>query len=243
MGTNALASLLAKAPVSSVEQVMALMRGLDTALPDNDGVKWFNHLYLRVTEAVARELAAGPAYHDPAFIARLDVVFANLYFQAIVSAQQGNSQAPPAWRPLFESRGERRARIQHALAGMNAHINRDLPLALVQTWRERGGPHDADPRREDFDRVNGLLQRVENEIKSEYAIGLVGLADVAAGSLDDVVAMWSVARARDAAWTSGEVLWTLAPTPKLADRYFARLDQLTGFAGRGLVAPLVTARL
>ncbi|MEQ1731989.1 MAG: DUF5995 family protein, partial [Vicinamibacterales bacterium] len=99
-----------------------------------------------------------------------------------------------------------------------------------------GGPHDNDPRRADFDRVNGLLQRVENEIKAEYAIGLVGLADVAAGSLDDVVAMWSVARARDAAWTNAEVLWTLAPTPTLSDRYFARLDQLT-------VAPLVTARL
>ena len=237
-----LAALLARTPLSTVEAVVSLMRDLDATLPDSDGLKWFNRLYLRVTEAVARQLAAGPAYNDPPFIARLDVLFANLYFQAIVAAEQGNN-CPPAWRPLFESRGERRARIQHALAGMNAHINRDLPLALVQAWHERGEPREHDPRRVDFDRINGLLQLVENEIKVEYAVGLVGLADVAAGNLDDVVAMWSVARARDAAWTNAEVLWTLAPTPKLSDRYFARLDQLTGFAGRGLVAPLITARV
>src|SRR6188768_4314775 len=139
-----LAPLLARTPLSSVEAVMSLMHDIDSALPDDDGLKWFNRLYLRVTEAVARQLAAGPPFKDPAFIARLDVLFANLYFKAVVAAEKGNSLAPPAWRPLFESRGERRARIQHALAGMNAHINRDLPLALVQSWHERGGPSEND---------------------------------------------------------------------------------------------------
>ena len=156
------------------------------------------------------ELRGGPAYQDRAFIERLDVTFANLYFEGVTASLQGGNLAPPAWRPLFESRGERRARIQHALAGMNAHINRDLPLALVQTFQEVGGtPADAGPRRADFDRVNDLLQRVETQVKAEFAIGLVGLADVAAGTLDDVLAMWRVGRARDAAWTNAEVLWAL----------------------------------
>jgi hypothetical protein len=40
---------------------------------------------------------------------------------------------------------------------------------------------------------------------------------------------------RDAAWTNAEVLWALRQMPALRDAFFARLDGLTGFAGRGLL--------
>jgi len=37
--------------------------------------------------------------------------------------------------------------LQFALAGMNAHINRDLPAAIVATYGELGGvPSEVDPR-------------------------------------------------------------------------------------------------
>ena len=60
--------------------------------------------------------------------------FAWLYFDAIAAADP-----PSAWRPLFAS-AERRGilPLQFAFAGMNAHINRDLPVALVETWGELG---------------------------------------------------------------------------------------------------------
>ncbi len=35
-----------------IDDVITVMRALDAALPDDDRLKWFNRLYLRVTERV-----------------------------------------------------------------------------------------------------------------------------------------------------------------------------------------------
>jgi hypothetical protein len=60
-------------------------------------------------------------------MSQLDVTFAGLYFDAVEAA--GDPAAVPlAWRPLIEERGQPAIEpIQFALAGMNAHINHDLP--------------------------------------------------------------------------------------------------------------------
>jgi hypothetical protein len=41
-------------------------------------VKWFNCLYLRVTVSVNAAADTATVFQDPAFLRRLDVVFANL---------------------------------------------------------------------------------------------------------------------------------------------------------------------
>ena len=183
---------------------------------------------------------AGTVFHDPTFLAQLDVSFANLYFNAVAAGEKNIASAPAAWRPVFRERNSHGiARLQFALAGMNAHINRDLPEGLVQTFQRMGGaPMDADLRREDFESVNNILVRVEGEVKTEFSIGLIGHVDTLAGALDDVAAMWSVRAARAAAWTNSEVLWTLKVLPRLRDAFFNRLDSMTGFAARGMLIRL-----
>lgn len=234
----ALAPILALTPVRSVEEAVAVMTAIDERLPDSDGVKWFNHLYLRVTVSV-RAAIGGAQFNDPAFLTMLDVVFANLYFSALAQASAGVAMSPPAWRPLLEARHTRGiARIQFALAGMNAHINRDLPAGIVQSFLALGGDPITDERRErDFTSVNGILERVEEEVKTEFSVGIVGIVDQVGGSADDAIAMWKVAAARSAAWTNGQVLWGLREAPRLRDRFFGKLDSLVGMAGRGLLLP------
>jgi hypothetical protein len=92
----------------------------------------FHRMYLDVTSQVNSQLGQG-FYADPAFMTELDVTFANLYFGAAEMA--GNPAAVPlAWRPLVERRAAVGIEsIQFALAGMNAHINPDLPVAMVST--------------------------------------------------------------------------------------------------------------
>jgi len=229
--------ILARAPAHSIEDVLAIMTALDECLPDTDGLKWFNHLYLRVTVSV-RE-AVGTRFVDPVFLARLDVVFANLYFNALVAAATDMRTVPAAWRPLLQSRNARGiARIQFALAGMNAHINRDLPDGIVQTFAALGGNPLTDAVREnDFNSVNDVLERVEQEVKGAFAVGLVGEIDRLGGQADDAVAMWNVRAARSAAWTNAQVLWGLQDIPRLRDRFFAKLDGLVGMTGQGLLLP------
>jgi hypothetical protein len=223
---------------TTVADVVDIMTSLEGELAGSDGLWWFNHLYLRVTLAVSAAVTT-TTFRDPVFLERLDVLFANLYFDAVAAGDVNPRAAPSAWRPLFECRNRRGIlAIQFALAGMNAHINRDLPEGIVATYLAAGGaPAPSGARYDDFRTVNDLLEAVEAEIKVEFSTGVVALVDAAGGEVDDAVAMWKVRAAREAAWTNAEVLWALGTAPALRAMFFSRLDSFTGFAGRGLLLP------
>ena len=234
-----LQQVLNDAPVDSIDKAIAVMRAIDETLPDHDGVKWFNRLYLRVTVSVGGAVL-GAEFRDPAFLSKLDVVFANLYFSALTAGLSNIETAPSAWRPLLRARYTQGiARIQFALAGMNAHINRDLPDGIVQSFRALGGNPIVDRTREqDFERVNDLLERVEHQVKTEFSVGAIAVVDRLGGPVDDAVAMWNVRAARSAAWTNAQVLWGLDDVPRVRDRFFSKLDSLVGMTGRGLLLPI-----
>jgi hypothetical protein len=233
-----LIDILRPAPVSSIDDVLSIMTAIDRRLSDSDGLKWFNRLYLRVTQSV-RQAVDNTAFRDARFMSELDVVFANLYFAAVSAAEVDPLRAPSAWRPLLRARVSRRnSRLQFALAGMNAHINRDLPQGIANVFETLGGDLTTDQiRRADFDSINELLERVEGEVKNDFSRGVIGVIDNAAGTADDVAAMWNVRAARQAAWTNAQVLWALRGAPLLRDAFFDRLDRLTGLAGKGLLVP------
>ena len=58
-----LTDILRPAPVSSIDEVLSIMTAIDRLLPDSDGLKWFNRLYLRVTQSVRRAVGS-TAFHD-----------------------------------------------------------------------------------------------------------------------------------------------------------------------------------
>ena len=128
--------------------------------------------------------------------------------------------------------------LQFALAGMNAHINNDLVIALDRlAHSEEQYPTRESERYRDFRRVNDVLERVEAELRPVFSTGVINAIDVALGDLDTVLAMWKVSNARETAWTNGEVVWHLRVAPHLRRDYLSRLDRMVGFAGRGLLAP------
>jgi hypothetical protein len=217
-------------PSETIADVIARMRAIADSVAPRDGVACFTRLYLAVTEAVAE---AETSFASPEFLVRLDVRFAGLYFRAL-------DDPPPAWAPLLEARGRFGvAPIQFALAGMNAHINRDLPVALIETCDELGVELDRDgPERRDFLAVNDLLQATESRIKRDFLTGELAIADGLLGEVDDVIAIWNIERARDAAWTNAETLRVLRAAPDLADAFLLALDRMVGFAGRGLLRPV-----
>ncbi len=229
----------------SVAGVIARMEALLAPLAATDGVASFTRLYLAVTRAVERELADA-TFADPRFLRELDVVFAELFFEAVETYRRNARDAPRAWVPLFEARSTRGiAPLQFALAGMNAHINRDLPVALVTTWARTGiEPGVGSPQHEDFERVNGILSRVEQRIKREYLTGWLKALDHLLHRfhrLDSILAMWNVRAARGAAWVNGEALWALRRDAKLHEEYLGTLDRMVELSGRGLLIPADTS--
>jgi Family of unknown function (DUF5995) len=202
-----------------------------------DGVARFNHLYLEETVSVdAATRTAG--FEDSAFIAALDAHFAGLYFDALDASVAGGP-IPRCWAPLFAVRGDARiAPIQFALAGMNAHINHDLPVALVSTSEARAVELTRDSAQyRDYLKINDTIAATESRVKHEFLTGLMGVADEVLGRIDDVVAMWSITEARSAAWTNAEMLWALRDHPDLTTAFEDALDGTVGFASRGLLVP------
>ena len=146
---------------ASIADVIALMESIDAVLTTDDGLKWFNFLYLMTTREVQRRPPA-TGWLDPLWLSQLDVAFANSYFQALRSWHNDPNSAPRAWQVLFESRYKAGvARIQFALCGMNAHINHDLPFALVHTDEAAQlTPTLGSPQHRDFEYVNNILEQV-----------------------------------------------------------------------------------
>ncbi|HEX8106673.1 MAG TPA: DUF5995 family protein [Kofleriaceae bacterium] len=197
---------------------------------DGDGVRYFHQVYLNVSRAVLRRLDAG-GFEDPAFLVALDVEFAGLYFQAL----DAPATAPRAWRVMFDRRRDRIGPLRFALAGMNAHINRDLAVALDTTWTRLGGSLDRNsPRCRDFAAINDILAAEMATAKRELFSRFDRIADVALGRVDDLLEVWSITAARDNAWSHGVALHQLRPG-EAKDAAVEAFDRTASLIGRLLL--------
>lgn len=223
--------------LASVGDVIDRMREVSAGLPLGDGVRAFNEMYLVTTEHV-RTALDGARFADPAFMGRLDVVFAGLFLQALATDDWAPSRVPSAWRALIAARARPGiSQLQFAVAGMNAHINYDLPRALVLTAREFGGglPDDG-PRRADYLAINEVLSRTQPAVKHALLTGAFAAVDGALGEHDDRAEVWGIARAREFAWASGQTLWALRGTPVEAT-FTGSLDRIVGMSSKLLLTP------
>jgi len=220
---------------ASIPDVIAVMGQIDRLLPGSDGLKWFNKLYWMVTERIDGQPPVN-GWEDAAWLTRLDVVFAGFYFAAIASALEGNPDTPSSWEALFEARNRSGVdRIQYALAGMNAHINRDLALALLKTDAELNlTPSLQSPEHDDFETVNGLLAQVLPEALKFLAAGILGELAQDTGKIGRLLAIWDVGAARDLAWDFADHLRGLTGITR--DVALDAQDKLTGLTGRLLLA-------
>jgi hypothetical protein len=141
---------------------------------------------------------------------------------------------------LFNSRNQTAiARIQFALAGINAHINHDLPEAIVATCQatvttpDNGGAHYGD-----YTALNSTLDGLIESAKSTLNVRLPGGALPPVSHLADTIAAWNVSAARESAWQNAEHLWQLKALPLLAASFMDVLDGFTTVIGKALLVPV-----
>ncbi len=194
-------------PAATIDDVIARMGTISSALPPNDGVACFNQMYLAVTQGVNQEVNEG-SFGDPAFVSHLDVVFANMYFAAIDALSGPASAWPVAWQPLLADRSNPAIEpIQFALAGMNAHINHDLPIAVVTACSDLATAPDDGSHHVDYQRVDALLDASEASIRESFEPPDVRDVDDHVAAVANLVCNWSIASARDVAWDTAVALW------------------------------------
>jgi len=220
---------------TTVDGVLGRLREIQAELPARDGVAVFNGMYLTVTERIASTIAEA-TFRSPDAMTDLDVRFANLWLSAYDASAAGGP-VPTAWRPLFAARAAGRVPVQYALAGMNTHIEHDLPVAVVDTCRARGlVPDDL---HSDFEAVNGVLAQVESEIRRSFLDQVGREADDGMGRLAHLVSCWSIDQARDVAWVTAETLWALRDLGPLRDRYLDGLAHTVGMTTSALLIAML----
>lgn len=229
---------LSTGPVDSIAEAIERMEAIAAARPQADGVACFNRMYLTVTRQVGAHIGAG-FFVDAGFMDRLDVVFANFYLAAIHQWDSDPETVGRSWKVLI-SRCERTdlAPLQFAVAGMNAHINHDLPLALVATCRATGTVLDDGAHRDDYRKVNALLGQLSPAIRESFETGVIADLDRRCPGLENLVGNFSITAAREVAWDNAATLWHLGDKHILSDPFVDSLDRLVAFAGRGLLTPL-----
>ncbi len=225
------------APITSISAVIARMQAIGEGLPATDGFGCFNRMYLGVTRQVGGRLSEG-FFADPEFMTRLDVTFAGLYFAA-VDASADPAAVPMAWRPLAEQRGNTAIEpIQFALAGMNAHINHDLPLAVVETCVALATAPDAGTHLADYQKVDRLLDAAEQSVRRSFESAPEQAVDRRLRAVANLIAGWTINTARDLAWSNSLLLWAVRDDLVARQLLLDSLATSTALASRMLLAPV-----
>jgi len=239
------ASPLSGADAASVDEVIGRLEAIQTHLHvhtarrTRDGLACFNHLYTVITKTVRQWIAEG-RFADAEFLTALDVAFANRYFDALRAYEADVKTAPSSWKALIERRSDWKvSRMRFAVAGVNAHVNFDLPFALVDACTAIGRDLDAGTQRADYELINDIFALRMQGLRLSYESGFVRWVDEhLLGRVENVFDDFAVDKARDAAWAHAEVLWTIREDPGAMKTYECGLDSVVGLAGRGVLAHL-----
>lgn len=142
---------------SAIAAVAATMQErLDAMPPGRAAQRDFLGTYRRTTLAVGDAVDRG-VFEDPVWVDEWDVAFAGFYLSALDADLAGGSPPRP-WRLAFGAR-ELLPSLIHVLLGVNAHVNYDLPQALLAVIPDEGfaDPALLDLRRRDHERIDGIL--------------------------------------------------------------------------------------
>ena len=143
---------------------------------------------------------------------------------------------PLAWRPLAERRTQAGIEpIQFALAGMNAHINHDLPVAVVSACAALATAPEAGQHFADYQKVDQLLDAAEQSIRQSFESAAELAVDRHLRAVATLTCNWSINTARDLAWNNSLLLWALRDDPPARGLFLDSLATSTALASRMLL--------
>ena len=125
--------------------------------------------------------------------------------------------------------------IQFALAGMNAHINYDLPPAVVATCNQVSSPPLDGSHHTDYQKVDSLLDAAEQSVRESFEPADVQNVDRHVAAVLNLVGNWSITSARDVAWDTAVALWEIRDNRLATDLFTGALARTVAMASRCLL--------
>jgi hypothetical protein len=155
-----------------------------------------------VLEAIAQE-----EFQDSAWVREFLHRFADYYFVALEDYERDPASAPRVWQLAHSTAHDRRSLpIENLLLGVNAHINYDLVLTLVDQlspeWSALSDEARA-TRYADHCYINKVLARTIDSVQEqvlEPAMPGMGLIDKLLGPLDELLISRVITQWRETVW-------------------------------------------
>jgi hypothetical protein len=152
----------------------------------------FADCYLIMTRQVEDAVRTG-RFHDGVWVSRLLDRFAGYYFDAVDSYGGVITEpvCPAVWREALEACADPRCHpLQALMLGINAHINHDLALALVDVLDDWPTLDEAarQLRREDHEQVNTIIDATTDQVQRDVVGRWAPLAeelDLLLGPIDE----------------------------------------------------------
>jgi len=158
-------------------------------------------------------------FTDADWVAQLLRRFADYYFVALAAYDQDPAAAPPVWQLAHDAaRDPHTLALQKLLLGVNAHINYDLVLTLVELLQPEWAGLTAErcaARYKDYCRVNDVIGHTIDAVQDqviEPAMPLLDVLDKLMGRVDELLISRLITHWREAVWqNAARLLDTSAP--------------------------------
>jgi hypothetical protein len=222
----------------AVDAVVSTMHDrLDALPPEQAYLREFLGTCQRTTLAVGKAVDGGE-FEDADWVERWDVAFAELYVVALDAHLSGGIPSRP-WRLAFEAPPDLPA-LRHVLLGINAHVNYDLPQALLAVISDDDFA-DAGlmaSRRRDHERIDGVLSSRVAAEDAELAVHGRTLTDRLLQPLNRVSSKRFLRESRVKVWhNTGELQTARVAGPTAYDVRLGELEVLSAARIADLLAP------
>jgi hypothetical protein len=193
--------------VTTEAPVMARMQSLINQWEEEQNKQaTFLSCYQMMTNNVLAAIEQGE-FKDNAWVRELLRRFADYYFVALEAYERDPSAAPRVWQLTHSTAHDPRSlAIENLLLGVNAHINYDLVLALVELlrpeWHQLSDEGRA-RRYADHGYINEVLARTVDIVQDqvlEPAMPVMALVDTLLGPLDELLISRLIAQWRETVW-------------------------------------------
>ena len=177
-------------------------------------------------------------FHDSAWVNKLLHHFAHYYFIALEQYEHQPASSPKVWQVAHNAAyDDHVSAFQKILLGMNAHINYDLVLALVDLLQpewEYLSRQQRERRYADHCHINDIIGRTIDTVQNDIlnpAMPILYLVDKVMGPLDEFLLSRLIAYWRNTVWQNAvQLLETADPQQRTAR--IQQLEQATLITGK-----------
>lgn len=203
----------------------------------------FLNCYQLMTQNILKELEDGE-FKDPRWVEQLLHRFAEYYFDALDAYELNSPNTPAVWRQAHEAAIRQNTLVlQNLLVGINAHINYDLVLALVDVLEPEWASLPEAYRQQryaDHCHVNDVIGWTIDDVQDnvvERLAPVMDYFDIILGPIDEWMASTLLTHWRDEVWDNA-INYIETPEPRARERLRQHLETTTLARGGAILLNL-----